>query len=746
MAGQRGVDNMYSNNKLRRRLRKARTMLAWTVLAGLATAAWAFDETQPPTSPGLTGILPKEVPEALEADAFSNLGKNWEAWGNEASQSIAKLYEALPEEIGKQRELLAEAKTRLQVMEKAMGDRKYYMIAGPLTRLSSSLSRRLDLSEAILDTLEMDLQAEHSKRLKARSDAVLSAIQALKSSLQKIPGGNAWVGYVKAEELASALKYDVAGDATIAAANTTKAKLASRESVTDEAQKTFLSRAMFLNLESAVNHYLSVVENAPTDATIPKLREAFTALVQNLDAHDETASSVNAAQAREAFSTIRKLAADEGDRVTHVLQKHYFNYNIRVVTTESFLSQLMSDSHTEQGQVTDYVLGANVSGYQTTTTNVSVDLKPSASEARWLIKLSGNINSNTQGVTSQATVYTQGNHSFSASKEVRFNGTNFTTGPGDINVNPHNTTTGVATAFTGRLFGRIADNIAMQETEARRGQAEAIAASRVRERVLPRFNEEVDAAFVKAQGQLKTDLYDHLRETNLYPDAMLFQTTENQFRANTRLMSTTELAANSPPVGFTYPQGATLFIHESEMNNGADRIGLAGKTMDDEQLRAHLEEFFSKALNRKFTIDKPANTEESSDDDDSSKPPSTFVFAENDPIRIRLLDGEFSLIFRAGFQREGGDPIPQQVITVPLSFEVDGSQIHIKRGTVKVSAVEGGGAGQIATAGVIRRKIQSTLPERDVSSQFTLRGTRHDLKASIRSIRIVDGWAIVNVQ
>src|SRR5262249_6001496 len=153
----------------------------------------------------------------------------------------------------------------------------------------------------------------------------------------------------------------------------------------------------------------------------------------------------------------------------------------------------------------DFILGANVGGYQTTHTTVGIDLKPSKYDARWDVVLSGNIQSNTQGVTSQATVYTNGNHTFRAAKEVSFDGTNFKTAPGTIDVNATNQTVGVATQFTGRLFGGIADGIAMREAENRRGESQAIAASRVQDRVMPRFNKEVDDAFAKAGGDLQRD-------------------------------------------------------------------------------------------------------------------------------------------------------------------------------------------------------------------------------------------------
>lgn len=750
MNGNGMIAKSRNRNDLLPRFRKTRKLAVLAAVVGLASATWAWEdkEAAPPAGPqGLSGIWPAEVPESLGKDAFGELGPNWTAWGEGATAAIAELYQSASGDLDAQRKAIDAAKSKLKVIDTAIKDRRYAKIATPLAGLSGALSRRIDLADAILATLSVDATAEYPKRLKAKSDAVTAAVDKLRMTMDKIPGGKAWLPFVKADELVKALSYEGGvGEGAVSAAKTTREKLASRKTIENASQKAFLNRAEFVALETAVNQYLTAAENPPAADQPAKLREQLGALVAALDAYDAQGLTADAAKARQAYAEIRKLAGDGGDKLTAVLQAHYFNYNVRVVASEEFLGRLLYDSHTEQGQVSDYILEAAVSGWQTTNTSVQVDLKPAMTEARWDLILNGNINSNTTGVTNQATVYTAGNHTFRAAKEVRFDGSKFMTSPGTISVNPNNTTTGIATQFSGGLFGGIADSIAAREVEARRGQAQAIAASRIQDRVLPRFNQEVDDAFVKAEKDLQTDLFDHLRETGLYPDTMLFQTTDNELRGSTRLMKETELGANAAPTQFATRAGATLFMHESEMNNAADRIGVAGKTMTDDEFRTHLEQFFSKAFNRKFTIEKPPEPTPAEGEEAEEKPPGIFVFAPSDPIRITLDNGTLSLTLRTGFKKENGEEIPQQVITVPLSFEVKGDKIKVSRGTVKVAAAEGGGAGQIATAGVIRRKIQNSIPEREVEAKFTLKGTRRDIPARVTSIRIVDGWAVTNIQ
>src|SRR6185503_9956786 len=116
------------------------------------------------------------------------------------------------------------------------------------------------------------------------------------------------------------------------------------------------------------------------------------------------------------------------------------------------------------GAVRDVILGANVSGNQTTTVTAGVDLKPSNDGIRLQLVIDGVARSNTVGVTDQANVYTHGYHVFKAWKPIVFDGNKFMTGNADISVRANNQTQGVSTRYSNvPLFGGFADSIARGE-------------------------------------------------------------------------------------------------------------------------------------------------------------------------------------------------------------------------------------------------------------------------------------------
>lgn len=734
-ASQRGL-------KFWRKINFMRGFAALGVVAGVASGTWAFESKM---DLGLRGIFPSAAPADLNEEAFAKLDGNWAEWSKGAAAAVADFYAKLEtaDAVG-QRKALNVLKAKQDVMQRAIDDPRYKSLIAPLTLMHARLSQRIDFAEAVLDTLETDPQKIKSIRLAEQGKAVNASIGELKTYLGSIQNGQLWVPYIKADGVQKALAGGAASEAAITAVRESKGRIAGRAGLSDAKQKEFLSKAAFVRYEEALDAYLNAVAWQPPQVNEEELRNQLKGLLDAEAAYDESRSSADAAKVRAAAEALSKAAADGGERLNGVLQKYSFNYNVRIVASEEFLNRLLNENRTERGSVSDYVLGATVSGQQTTATRVGVDLKPSGKTARFDLLLNGQIQSNTVGVTSEASVQTVGNHTFVARKEINFDGVKFATMPATINVVPHNTTVGISTNVGG-LFSGIAQNVASQEVEKRRGAAEAHAAQRIRENVLPKFNAEADKNFNEAGSKLEADVFSGLKATGLYPDAFVYQTTDTSLRLNSRLMAPTELGANLPAAPVSVDRGAMLMMHETAVNNSIDRMGLAGQTLNEVQLREKMEAFFTKALNRPVKLEAPPKPKaDPADGEDEDKGPSAIIFAQSDPMRVQFANGELTLVMRAGFKQEGKDDIPTREITVPITFEVKGKQINITRGAVRVAAADGEGGG-IAINGVVRKKIQSALPDRQVDGKVEMKGPKNTVVAYITGITLLDGWIQVIV-
>ena len=738
----RKIRAAWMSERFWRKSRLAQSFALLSVVALAATGIFAVEESAGLVGSGLSGIFPSSPPADLSEDEFAKLDGNWSEWSKNAAAAVAEFYSKLEgSDPAAQRKALGVLKVKQDVLRRALDDSKYNSIHGPLTALYNSLTLRIEFAEAALDTLELDGKQIVAGKIRSRSSALISSIQSLENYLATIGNGTLWLPYFHASELKAALIADPEGSAAINEAVKAQVSLKNRDSVLDQQQKSFTHKAAFESYSSALDQYLAAANWLSPEEASKKLRAEFKSLAAALDTY--ASSGEKAAELRDAFSRTRYVAADGGDRLASALQKRLFNYNLRLLVTEDFLNRLMSQNKTEQGQVVDFVLGANVSGNQITNTTVNVDLKPSSNTARFDLRLNGNINSNTAGVTPEATVYTIGNHTFTATKEVNFDGLTFSTLPAAIAVNPHNTTTGIATKFSGiPILGRIANSIAADQVEAKRGEAEAIAASRVQDGVLPRFNQEVDRNFAEQGYKLNNEVFSGLRATGLFPDTFNYQTTDQLLTINARVMASHQIAGDTPESRLLSTSGATALVHETALNNALGQIGLAGQTVTEDELKAKIEAFISKATNKPFKFQAAPPKQASEDEEEKSL--NAIIFAAVDPIRVRVSDNELTIVIRAGFKQEGKDDIPTQEITVPISLEAKGHQILAKAGNVVVAASEGQGGG-VGVRAVVRKKIQSVLPDRTVDGKVEIKTPEKTVVAYVSKLKLVDGWVVVGI-
>ncbi len=687
---------------------------------------------------GLTGILPEVAPVGLLEDEFLALGDSWAAWSKETAAEVAKLYEA-EQDVGAQRAVIAGLKKRISTMDSALSDVAYRPIFDQLATLRGRLARRVEVAGAILDTLEIDPEASRAERLEGLRSKFVGAIDDLDSYLAKIENGGAWTKYVKAAELRKLTVKDGVADVL----STVHGRLADSEKFTNDEQRKLVQAAQFVRLKDSLAEYISLANTAAKPVDKAALRTQFAALVSSLEAYEEFGALASAREARIAYSKIRDLAADGGATIADTLSSHYFNYNLRVVASEKLLNKVAGYAHQDTGPVDDFVLGAKVDGTQWTTGRVGVDLKPNNDQITFFMTFTGNTQTNTQGVTDEATIFTSGYHTFAARKGIHFDGDRFTTSPATIAVNANNTTTGARTVVSGvPILGGIADDYAVGEARNRKARSEAIAADKLERRLLPEFNKGVDDEFGSLSKELEGKVIPKLHDTNLFPSARSFRSEEDSMWVSTRLMSADELAGDTPTFTATSDAGVVIHLHESLLNNSLDRLNLGGQSLTEDELAVKLSGSFKSLLGD--SVDLGGDKTENKESD-----PTKFVFPKEDPIRISIENGELVLILRTGLQPEEGDAIPTQIISVPLTFNVVADGIEISAGAIGVAPAEApeNRFAQIARAGVVKAKIEKALPNRKVDRAFKLdRENGGPVTLAITQIKRNAGWLSIVIE
>ena len=748
--------------------------MAVTGAVAISTAAYskahALQAAPSGGKQGLKGILPKEVPGDLSADSFSVLNGAWEKWGKDLASLVAKLYTDDKLDAAGQRELLVQLEGKIKTMDKALADPRFASLGDAIASVRERVARRVDVALAMLDTLELNPEEVKAAAIQREKKHALRHLDQLVEYLGSVPGGNAWLGYVRDNDLRTALNSSGAPGSIVA---TIDDKLNS--SVANSQQKEFLARPAFRHLAQALSKLRHAEEMKPTAGDEQAVRSSLTSLESAIEAYEDNGTSEDGHKVIDTLESAEKVAIDEGDRLDRGVRPHYMNYNLTAVTSDAMLTKLLGETSQTTGPVTDFILGANVSGTEWTTSTVSVRIEPSTNAARIELVIDGTTQSSTVGVTSQANIYTSGYHRFGAVKEIRFDGENISTGPARMTyVQPSNTTTGASTAMSGfPIFGGIADSIAVGEAERRRGESEAIAADRIQTRVLPEVDSRVDKLIQDANSRLHKDLHKRLREAGLYPSVVRATSNQTYLRLSAEIADKQELSGDvAPSIGYEQA-GLVLQLHESLLTNSVHRMKFAGQSMTDAQVKAELERFLTLLAGRKVEIGKsmaksapvplkpvppvppapgaapaaaPAPAPAAAPDAAQSGDNSLLVFDKDDPIRFTIENGEISLVIRAGIKQEGKEDIPTQTITVPLRLTVKGNQVLVDRGTVQVApATAGADRGtQVVRAGVMRKKLESVITPMALDGVIHVpREGRADADLAISDIKAFGGWLTI---
>ena len=708
----------------------------------LATASsWAVEDQ--PAAVGLRGLIPSKSPQGLQSKDFELLDGNWAEWGTQTNELVEKLYSEDPLDVAAQRDLLAKLKAKVAVMQTALNDVSYTQLHGPLADLHGLLARRVEFNTAILDILESDPEATHKANVEKSYGNLKSAIAAVRADLASFQAGELWIPYLELDSLDSTVKAADGSPSSIELFKKLGTKLTPAPEWTD-AQKEFLARPSITGLNSAVSATAATISSPPGPETRTKLRELAGAFLAALDEYEATGSNQAATNTRTAYTQLKAIAPDGGAKLSDLMCAHYYNYNLRVITSEGLLRRVMGDSRSESSWVNQCVMGARINGSQCTTTNVSVDVRPSGDKAYIALTVDGTVRANTSGTTQDATVFSTGYHNFHAEKAIFMDGHKITSSPATVGVSANTQFYAARTRLSGvPLFGRIAEGIALDVAQGKAGEANAYTASQIRDEVGPRLDSEAQSKFDKANMELETRVWGPLREQGMYPDTMNWSSTDSDTSIRSRLMESDELGGASPAPNIAIPaNGILIQVHESLMSNSADRFEFAGKTMKESEVRKVLKERLSKLMGKDVDIPDPVVPE-------GEKPvDNTLVFDSVDPIRFQADGGQVKFILRAGLKPENGDEIPTQIITVPLSFKIEGKEVLLERGNVSVkpiTPVDNPGL-QITRSGVIRQNIQRAIPNKKLKGEFTKEIQGKNVNLTIVGIDARDGWLSIKAR
>lgn len=410
------------------------------------------------------------------------------------------------------------------------------------------------------------------------------------------------------------------------------------------------------------------------------------------------------------------------------------HFNLHLVATEEWLNRVISRCDVTPGVVDDCILGAKVDGQQITNSQLRLDIRPSADKIAAAFVLSGIVNSQTRGVTDQAAVYSRGQQQFTATKDIFFDGREFSTRHAVISVRAQSEYVGASTRFDGTPLQPLVSQYVLRTAEQRRPAAEEIARNKVADRIYPRFDQDVDNQLSNANQQLENIVRKRLNELGVMPSSQLCRSTENELHYACRVAAEADpFEIVSPSAPLLGAHGLRLYVHSSLFDAAALKAGLAGLNTSDRQLDRVLKQL---GLASGETKSGGIETEIEFD----SRRPLTVIF-DNDEMVVEL---------RAKLRPAGQSLLPPLTLSLPFRVVEQDGQRLLRPGIVGVAArtEDGSQPATIPPAAetLIRQAISASLQDIPlptvVPESSWLPGKT---PPKFTTLRFRDGWMAIGV-
>ncbi len=346
---------------------------------------------------------------------------------------------------------------------------------------------------------------------------------------------------------------------------------------------------------------------------------------------------------------------------------------LRFEITEKFLQKILNRTQQNSGAVQDFILGAQVSGQQTTLSNITINCLPSRQGARFNFEIQGTVQTSTTAYTPRATVAQQGNNQFNATKPVLFDGSKFLTKKAVLTVMPNQIVLGAQTRHSMMpLLGPLADQIALGTAMARTPQSNLIAGQKLIRRLQPQIDTQTDQNLKKANQFLKEKIWDRLEQLKLAPARRSAFSTDSKIYADFQFAKQAVTQAPAGESDINDESDINIAFHEQLLANLFARQNLAGKRI---------------SLNR--LVDQSNIILQLVDPSFITNPNSLPVevhltYADKSPLTISFQNGQLEIVFRGTFQLQNLPATEMQRVRLTFTSKLEETDLVIQSDVIDV--------------------------------------------------------------
>lgn len=309
------------------------------------------------------------------------------------------------------------------------------------------------------------------------------------------------------------------------------------------------------------------------------------ALLAALERFESTSSPEDAATVKAALHGIAGTGSGRAADLTRTVADHYLTPNVRIAVHQKFVERMMPESTVKTAPMQDFVLGRKVRGTSTVEQSMSIAFVPDADHIRFELLVRGEVDSRTVTDAGPAAIHSRGAASFTVRKPMSLSpaGLAFGTALGAASNQSQLAT--IQTSFDGvPIMGSIVQKIVRNQHDESKPQA----AREVNEKIITRACREVDLQaepkFTEMAERIRERIWNPMVNLGLEPTAVALESTAAAATVRLRLAAAEQLAAHTPRPRAPADAMLGVQVHESTLNNGCQRLDLAGRRYPLEDL------------------------------------------------------------------------------------------------------------------------------------------------------------------
>jgi len=310
-------------------------------------------------------------------------------------------------------------------------------------------------------------------------------------------------------------------------------------------------------------------------------------LLAALEAFESAPRAAGAAAVRDALAAVSAAPAAAPRGVVRAVRDHYLAPNVRIAVHQDFVSRLLPESTVTTGPLQDFVLGRKVRGTRTVAQSTEVRFVPDASSIRLELLVNGEVASRTVTEAGPVAIHSRGAATFVVRKPVTLStsGLAFNAAVGTASNESQLAT--IETSFDSvPIMGSLVRNIARSQHDESRAEATREVNGRIISRACREVDAQAEPRFAEMAERVRRRIWEPLVGLGLEPTPVALETTPTQATFRLRLAGAGQLAAHTPRPRAPDEALLSLQVHESAVNNAAERLGLVGRTMSLEALVA----------------------------------------------------------------------------------------------------------------------------------------------------------------